>query len=82
MSIFLPLAIPLLTLFLRRSVTAGFLAQAKFTELGAEAVHFRAVRVILGEEAFFKKQELMLSTIGMVDDRDEEPPEVDLDACE
>jgi hypothetical protein len=38
--------------------------------------------VVLGEEAFFEKQELMLSTVGVVDDRDEEPPEIDLDSGE
>ena len=75
-------SIPRLPLFLRRPVADGFLAQAEFAELGAEAVHFRAVRVILGEEAFLEKQELVFSTIGMVDDRDEEPSEIDLDPGE
>ncbi len=77
-----PLAVPLLPLFLRGPIPDGFLAQAELAELGAEAVHFRAVRVVFGEEAFFEKQELVLSTVGMVDDGDEETLEVDLDAGE
>jgi hypothetical protein len=38
--------------------------------------------VVFGEEAFFEKQKLMLTTVGVVDDGDEEPLEVDLDAGE
>ena len=74
--------IPLLPLFLRRPVADGFLAKAELAQLGAEAVHLRAVRVILGEEAFFEKQELVLGTGSMVDDGDKETPEVDLDPGE
>ena len=81
-----PFAIPLLPLFLpfllRRAVADGFLAQAELAELGAEAVHLWAVRVILGEEALFEKQELVLGAGGVVDDGDEEPPEFDLDPGE
>jgi hypothetical protein len=38
--------------------------------------------VVLGEEAFFEKQELMLGAGSVIDDRDKEPPEVDLDPGE
>ncbi len=38
--------------------------------------------MVFGEEAFFEKQKLMLTTVGVVDDGDEEPLEVDLDAGE
>lgn len=77
-----PFLIPCLPFFLRWAVADGFLAEAELAELGAEAVHFRAVRVVLGEEAFFEKQELVFGSGGVVDDGDEEPLEVDLDAGE
>ncbi len=69
-----------LPLFLRWPVADGFLAEAEFAKLVAEAVHFRAVRVVFCEETFFEEQELVLGAIGVVDDGDEEPLEVDLDA--
>jgi hypothetical protein len=38
--------------------------------------------VVLGEKAFFEKQELMLGAGGVVDNGDEEAAEVDFDAGE
>jgi hypothetical protein len=38
--------------------------------------------MVLGEEAFFEKQKLMLTTVGVVDDGDEESPEIKLDPGE
>jgi hypothetical protein len=38
--------------------------------------------MVLGEEAFFEKQKLMLTTVGVVDDGDEESPEINLDPGE
>ncbi len=38
--------------------------------------------MVFGEEALFEKQKLMLTTVGVVDDGDEESLEVDLDAGE
>jgi hypothetical protein len=69
-------------LFLRRPESDGFLAEAEFAELRAETLHFHAIRVVLGEEAFLEKQELVLGSVGVIDDSDEEPFEVDLDAGE
>jgi len=46
--------------------------------LGTEAVHFFPVRVILCEEAFLEKQELVFSSVSVVQDSDEETLEVDL----
>lgn len=68
--------------FLRRPVSDGFLSEAEFAEPGAEAVHLRAFRVILGKEAFLEEQELMFRSGGVVDDGDDEALEVDLDAGE
>lgn len=79
---FPPFLIPRLPFFLRRPVADGFLPEAELAELGAETVHLRAVRMILGEEAFFEEQELVLGTGGVVDDRNKEALEVDLDAGE
>jgi hypothetical protein len=79
---FPPFLIPRIPFFLRWPVTDGFLAQAELAELGAEAVHLRAVRVVFGEEAFFEKQKLMLTTDRVVDNGDEKALEVDLDAGE
>ena len=36
-----------------------------------QSVHFRAVRVVLGEETFFEKQELVFGSGRVVDDGDE-----------
>ena len=65
-----------------RPIADGFLAEAEFAELGAEAVHLRAVRVVLGEKALFEKQELVFWIGAVVDDGDEKAFEVDLDAGE
>ena len=77
-----PLAIPLLPLFLRRPIADAFLTETEFPELRRKALHFHAIRVILGEEAFFEKQELVFGAGAVVDDGDEEPPEINLDPCE
>lgn len=45
----------LLPLLLRWPVADGILAQAEFAERGAEPIHLRAVRVILGEEALLEE---------------------------
>lgn len=69
-------------LFLGRSIDDGFFVEAEFSELRGEIVHFRAVRVVLGEEAFFEEQELVLRAGGVVDEGDEEALEIDFDAGE
>ncbi len=38
--------------------------------------------MVFGEEAFFVSQKLMLPTVGVVDDGDEESPEINLDPGE
>jgi hypothetical protein len=71
-----------LPLFLGRSIADGFLMKPEFSELGSEAIHFLTLRVVFGQESLFEKQELVLRSVGVVDDGDEEPLEVDLDAGE
>ena len=70
----------LLPFLLRRPVADGLLSESELAEFRAEAIHFRAVRVILGEEAFLEEQDLVLGSGGVVDDGDEEALEVDLNA--
>lgn len=82
LSIYLPILIPAFPLFVRRPVADGLLADAEFAELGAVEVHFQTRRVVFGQESLLEKQELLLCSIGVVDDGDEEPLEVDFDAGE
>ena len=67
MSIFLPISIPRLPLLLSGAVADGLLTETEFPELGAQAIHFRPIRVVLGEEAFCEKQELVFG-FGEIED--------------
>lgn len=77
LSISLPILIPCLPLFLRRPVADSFLMKPEFSKFGVESVHFLTRRVVFGQESLFEKQELVLRSVGVVDDGDEEPLEVD-----
>ena len=68
--------------FFCRAKDDGFLAEAEFAELGAEAVHLRSIRLVLGEGAFLEEQQLVFGAGAVVDDGDEEAAEVDFDAGE
>ena len=57
---------PCLPFFLGRPVSDGIFVEFHFAEFGAEVDHFGAVRVIVGEEPFFEKQELMFWSGGVV----------------